>query len=121
MSDQWKQNFAEHTGQWAFALHLSRRQINALAYLREGRPLMGLEFPHFISIEAGLIRRGLIENIWFPMPNDRFPDAKSRYLKITPAGLVVCDLLVLAGLMEKPRLRVYSGQDVAQAAKENAA
>lgn len=102
--EQWQQALTDYTGRWAFVLSLSKRMIFGLECIRDAKPLER-ETGHFIPILKSLERRGLVEH--WNMPADPAIYTGPRWgWKITPAGDAVCTLLVLAGQMSKPRIRV---------------
>ncbi len=117
MSEVWKQALAEHTGQWAFVLSISRRMVYFLTIIRDGEyhksgnaPVkIGSPRNHFVSTTGCLEARGLIERVHKTRAEIIFGQEKPyTYLdwKLTPAGQLVCQLLVFANLMpEKKRTR----------------
>jgi hypothetical protein len=104
-STAWKVAFQEYTGQWAFVLSLSRRMVFFLRIIRDGQywddPCPGVNHPRnqFIVGTGTLERRGLIKAIY---KTEKFKGEDVTRLanwELTPAGELVCELMVLAGLM----------------------
>lgn len=117
MSEQplepWQQALAEHTGQWAFVLTLSRRMVFFLTLIRDGdywrsydrdrAALYGRHRNHFISANGSLEQRGLIVRVSMKRKLSNGEEIDAINYKLTPAGVVVCRLLVWAGVMPDKR------------------
>lgn len=106
----WKTAFAEHTGQWAFALTISRRMVFFLRVIRDGHYFetpasteIGSPMRTFIATNASLVSRGLIERVQRPTNVYRGVQQYGTDYKLTPAGECVCKLLELAGLLEEQK------------------
>lgn len=79
------ETFREYAFGRAFALHLSEKQIAALAALCKGDDIASYNFG---GVANGLLRRGLVEN-WH--------DTHHMRVRPTKAGVLVYQLLVEAG------------------------
>ena len=109
--EAWQESLKAYTGQWAFVLNLSRRMVYFLTLIRDKkyysswdeRDKCGMRM-HFVSSCGSLRERGLIEKVVVMRDYGRGPTETIDY-KLTPAGIVVCKLLVMAELMPARRGR----------------
>ena len=91
----WQRHFADHTTRVAFNLTLSRRMVEVLHIARDCDNQLSL--PMLVrGTVLNLERRGLIE---FHLA-DKAPECRYR---LTPAGVLTVQLLVLAGLIPKEK------------------
>lgn len=111
----WESNFKDSTTNVAFNLQLSRHMVSAmnLVYDYELRITPDLSMPLFVPAVKNLISRGLVEHHDIGAEYDSMTDIEKmsyklnhRWYTFTPAGKHVFNLLVLAGLITRPRLVV---------------
>lgn len=111
----WQEKFQDTATNVAFHLTLSRRMILALEMAREysegrcGRATEAMQkFGYFIPSVRSLIERGLVEHHDRPANWDKLTtlekmiqEREHRWYTLTPAGKLVWEMCVLAGLVQE--------------------
>jgi len=118
--NSWKNKFTEFSTGHALVIQLSKNMVRALelakAYHdmdRDGARNVSMNFSHTVPAMKALMRRGIVEHHDKPddfLQWDRIRqmdfEKNHRWYTLTPAGMAVFDLCVIAGLIAKPKLRI---------------